>query len=169
MDKRGVYFFVIDAIIAGAILFATLMFIFSTHTVTPDREPTLRVSEDFLQYITTTKLREYESVIVDNMILDRNISNLDNTLLDQMVIFYYLQNNESLAYFVDDVASRIVAQDRGLLIYINDQLAYNSTGHKSADTLNSSNLVITSKKMGFHRVNWTTVSEPIWVEVKVWT
>lgn len=168
MGKRGAYFFVIDAMIAGAIIFASLLFIFSTHSVNPEGNPTLRGTEDFLKYIGTTRLREYQSSLVDNMTRDGNITNLDNTLLDQMVSFYYAGNNASLEAFTGEVASRVISPERGILVYLNDDLVYNSTYHKAASTIEQSSLVISGKRMSYHMINYTTVSDPIWIEVRVW-
>ena len=168
MNKRGAYFFVIDAVMASVVLVAVLIFIFGTYSLAPIQDPTLRSAEDFMNYIANTKIRESDSDLIRNMTFNGTIKRLDNTFMDQMVIFYYGGNLSLLENITLDVVKSIIPKDRGVLIYLNQSLIYNSTLNKNASTLNESKLLISSKRIGFHMINETTIYGPVWMEVKVW-
>jgi hypothetical protein len=169
MDKRGAYFFVMDAIIATAVIVAIIMFIFSTYTISPLQEPTLSSANDFMKYLSTTKIRESDNIIIRNMILDGNITNLDNTLMGQMIYFYFTGKAVALENFTKAVATTVVPADRGLFIFINKSMVYNSSLHKDAATLNASTLSMSVNMMSFVMINETLIYGPVWAEVKVWT
>ena len=168
MDKRGAYFFVIDAVIAGTVLVATLLFIFGTYTSSPEQDTTLRAAEEFMKYLSTTKVREYSDGSVQAFINDGNITDLDNTLMAQMVEFYYKGKTVQLTAIAQDFSQNIVGKERGLIIYINGTAIYNSTYHKGISTLKTSRLALSSKRVSFKRINETTIYGPVWVEAKVW-
>jgi hypothetical protein len=113
-------------------------------------------------------MREYSSPSVNTMIEDGNITDLDNTLAAQIVEFYYLGKENLAENLTYDIAASIVPPDRGLLIRLNNTLIYDSAGHKSAATINSSSLVISSKRLTFKLVNETELYGPVWLEVTVW-
>jgi hypothetical protein len=168
MGKRGAYFFVIDAVMAGVVIVAVLMFIFGTYTLAPIEDPTLRSAEDFMNYVSNTKIRESDSDLIRNLTLNGTITRLDNTFMDQMVIFYYMGNNSLLENITLEIVKTIIPKDRGVLIYLNQSLIYNSTINKNASTINESRLLISSKRIGFHMINETLIYGPAWMEVKVW-
>ena len=166
--KRGAYFFVIDAVVAGAIIVAALLLIFGSHSSKPERQTTVQEGEDFLDYLYSTSVREHDSTLINQMVDDGVITDLDRSLADQLVAFYYAGNTTELTDFAQDISSFNVPPDRGLLLYINSTLIYNSTLHKPMSTLNSSRLVLNPKRMSFLLVNQSALYGPVWIEVKVW-
>jgi hypothetical protein len=170
-NKKGAYFFVMDAVIAGAVLVAALLFIFSSFSSAPERDTIVSTTEDFSNYLHSTTMRQYSSPAVNAMIEDGNITNLDNTIAAQIVEFYQSGKVDEANNLTADVARSIVPADRGLIIEFqlaSESLIYNSTFHKDPATLNSSSLVISAKRLTFRLVNETTLFGPVWVEVKVW-
>jgi len=169
MDKRGAYFFVIDAFIGASIIFLSLIIIFTSHSLLPETSPTLRAVVDYTDFLMNTKIRQFQGDYIKQLINDNNITNRDNTLLDQLTEFYYRnQTGENtlamMASFTKEISKGMVPEQRGLAVYLNKSLVYNST----PKPMNQSNLVLSSQKITFKRINETYIYGPIILEVRIW-
>jgi hypothetical protein len=169
MNKRGAYFFVIDAFIAASIIFVTLMLIMNTHATKPESAPTLRMVEDYTEFLMNTKIREFEGPYTEILFNNHNITNLDNTLLDQLTEFYYYNSTGKnmsaiMADFTREISQGIVSSQRSFAVYINDSLIYNRT-QKQAEY---AELLLSSKKISYKRINDTYIYGPVIVRVSVW-
>ena len=170
MNKRGAYFFVIDAFIAASIIFLSLIMIFTTYNIRPETGPTLRMLEEYTDFLMNTKVRNFQGDYVMNLTNNKNITNIDNTLLEQLVEFYYynssgVRNTDRIMWnFVDEVSKGAVSEQRSFAVYINKTLIYNITNKP----LQESDLVMNSKKIVFQRINETYIYGPVIFEVKIW-
>lgn len=170
MNKRGAYFFVIDALIAASIIFMSLMLIFNTHVSSPESNPALRMVEDYTDFLVGTKIRELQAPYVQDLIDDGNITHLDNTILEQLTEFYYI--NESGARdttnimwaFVRNISQGIISEQRSFSVFVNQTIVYEEIN----SPLQQSRLVVNSKKISYKRINETYIYGPIMVEVKLW-
>nr|MCK4930400.1 hypothetical protein [Nanoarchaeota archaeon] len=169
MNKRGAYFFVIDSLIAGSIIFLSLIIIFTTHSLRPEAGPTLRIVGDYTNFLINVKVREFQGDYVQSLVDDGNITDLDNTLLEQLTEFYYY--NESgkdtttiMANFIKEVSQGIIPEQRSFAVYMNKTRIYNKTN----TPLQEAGLVLNSKKISFKRINETYIYGPVILEVKVW-
>jgi hypothetical protein len=169
MNKRGAYFFVIDAFVGASIIFLSLIIIFTSYSIIPETSPTLRAMADYTGFLMNTKIRQFQGDYVEQLINDSNITDRDNTLLDQLTEFYYRnQTGENtlvmMANFTKEVSKGIVPEQRGLAVYLNNSLIYNST----PKLMQQSNLVLSSQKLTFKRINETYIYGPIILEVRIW-
>ena len=164
MNKRGAYFFVIDALIASSIIFISLIIIFSTHTYRIETNPSLRLVNDYTNYLITSEVREISGHYTTELIENKTITHLDNSLLQQITEFYYFEEDLFLRNFIKEISLSIIPNQRSFAIYINDTLAFNRTNTLEKDA----NLMLSSKKIAFNRINQTMVFGPIIVEVKLW-
>jgi len=170
MNKRGAYFFVIDAMIAGSIIFLTIILIFTTHSLKPEASPTLRVVTDYTSFLSTTKVRQFQGDYVQSLINDSNITNLDNTLLEQLVDFYYINitgerdTGVIMSNFTMEVSNGIIPDERSFALYLNNVSIY----ERVMKSMDESKLVLSSQKILFKVVNSTYIYGPIILEVRVW-
>jgi hypothetical protein len=178
MNKRGAYFFVIDALIAGSIIFISLLVIFTTHNMRPEPAPTLRMIQDYTNFLTKNKIREFSGPYVQSLVNDSNITNLDNTMLEQLVQFYYEnQTNEkdttAIMYnYVKEISAGIIPAQRSFALYIylvnesglDHTLIYSSEQKPMKD----SSLVMSTQKITFKRINETYVYGPLVAEAVIW-
>ncbi|HJX06373.1 MAG TPA: hypothetical protein VJ461_06710 [Candidatus Nanoarchaeia archaeon] len=170
MNKRGAYFFVIDAMIASTIIIMSLIIIFSSHTTRTESNPTVRMLGEYLSFISTTKVRNFQGSYVQNLTNDGNITNRDNTLLGQLTEFYYYNQtgfkNTSIimANFLQEINKGAIPDYRSLAFYINDTLIYQS----QFITPDEAGLGLNMKKISFKRINDTYIYGPVIVEVRVW-
>ncbi len=164
MNKRGAYFFVIDALIASSIIFISLIIIFSTHTIRTETNPSLRLINEFTDYLINTDVREVSGNYIAELIENKTVINPDNSLLQQMTEFYYFKENIILKDFVGEISSGIIPDHRSFAIYINDSLIFNH----SLIPENKANLMLSSKKISFNRINQSVIYGPVIFEVKLW-
>ena len=175
MNKRGAYFFVIDAFIAASIIFLTLMLIMNTHAAKPESAPTLRMVEDYTTFLMNTRIRDFVGPYTETLVNNHNITNLDNTLLDQLTEFYYYNStgknmsatmniSDIMADFTREISQSIMSSQRSFAIYINDSLIYNRT-QKDPEY---SELLLSSKKISYKRINDTYIYGPVIVRVSIW-
>ncbi|MBW2990476.1 hypothetical protein KY348_02095 [Candidatus Woesearchaeota archaeon] len=171
MNKRGAYFFVIDALIAGSIIFLSLIIIFTTHSIEPKTSPTLRLMEDYTDVLINTRIREFQGSYVQDLTNNSNITNLDNTLLQQLTEFYYYNvsglrdTSAIMSGFVEEISHGIIPAQRSFAIYINKSLIYN----RANIPVEQAKLVLNSKKLAFKKINYTYIYGPVIVEVKIWS
>ena len=168
MNKRGAYFFVIDALIAASVIALSLIIIFGTHNVRKETTPTLRMVEDYTDYLVSTKVREFQGPYRDQLVNDGNITNLDNTLLEQLTEFYFQNKTRDtttiLRNFTEEISYGIVPPQRSVSLKINNSLIF------SRENLppNQSSLRLSSKKISFKKINDSYVYGPVIIEVSVW-
>jgi hypothetical protein len=177
MNKRGAYFFVIDAMIAASIIFLSLIIIFTTHSLSPPSESSLRTVQEYTDFLINTKIRGFQGSYTQSLINDGNITNLDNTLLEQLTEFFYL--NESgkrdtmliMNNFTNETSRGVIPAQISFAVYLNNTatnyglLIYTKTKNKIED----SKLGMSTKKISFKRINETYIYGPIILEVRVWT
>jgi hypothetical protein len=171
MNKRGAYFFVIDALIAGSIIFITLLMIFGSYSILPESSPTIRMIDDYTKFLISTKIRQFQGPFVEQLKADGNITNLDNTLLEQLTEFYYLNSTvpidktAMMAGFVKEISKGVISSQRGFALYLNQSLIYNYTSSKP---LEETAMLLSTQKIVFKRINESYIYGPIILEVKIW-
>jgi len=170
MNKRGAYFFVIDALIGASIIFLSLIIIFNTNFSSPESNPTLRMMEDYTDYLVSTRVREIQGPITAKLVSNGNITNVDNTLLEQLTEFYYLnvtgaRDTTNIMWdFTDEISKGLVSEQRSFSVYVNKTLVYEDID----SVLDQSRLVVNSKKISYKRINDTFIYGPVIIEVKLW-
>jgi len=167
MNKRGAYFFVIDALIASSIILLSLIIIFTTYSLRPESSPTLRMVDDYTDFLITTKVKDLGVKNFTEFVETYNITNQDNTLMEQLTEYYYHTDKDTMWNFTREIskgAKGIIPEQRNFAVYINHTLIYtrNSTPAQKAD------LMLSSKKLSFKRINQTYVYGPVILEVKIW-
>ena len=122
MNKRGAYFFVIDALIAASIIILSLIIIFTSHAIIPEAGPTLRMVEDYTDFLINTRVREFQGVYVQSLVDDGNITDQDNTLLEQLTEFYYynesgIKNTTEIMWnFTQEISQGIISEQRSFMV-----------------------------------------------------
>jgi hypothetical protein len=168
MNKRGAYFFVIDALIAASVIFISLIIIFTSHNMVPETSPSLRMVEDYTSFLTTTKVNQFQGIYVTSL----NITGSDNTLLQQLIEFYYYNttgNDTTMIMwnFTKEISKGVIPDQRSLMVFINGSLIYN----RSVSPIDSSSLVMSSRRVSFIRVTNSTrtfIYGPVIMDVRIW-
>jgi hypothetical protein len=165
--KKG-YFFTLDAFISMSILVACIILVFSLQSSKPYPLQSIHISEDIMDVMATTKLYEINSPYLSTLYEAGNITELDNTILEQ-IAWFYISGRPALARrFTENLTSQLIPQRYGseLRIY-NSTTTYLTTINPGTNSQESSRLIITSKRilLGIDNV---TAWGPMTAEVRLW-
>ena len=122
-SKRAV-FFTIDALIAAGILLIGLLIIPSFHL---NRQPTVHLSylsEDLLGVLSEMKVNEVDNPYIDELIANGDITNLNNTILEQIGEFWAENNSGIAENFTIAVIGSSVPQIYGYSVLVNNDPIY---------------------------------------------
>lgn len=167
--KRG-YFFFIDAFIGGAILAITLIIILSSNVKEQSTGQSFAIAEDFMSFVINTQIRDIDNNYTSTLINDGNITNLKVTINNQISEFYYRNTTGctfcmEMAYnFTREFIEGSIPSNYGVSYSVNNTIIY----QRDADKLNTSKLVLASKKLSFFMINDTKMFGPVVTEVRVW-
>jgi hypothetical protein len=130
--------------------------------------------EDYMDFLTTTKVNQFQGGYVTSL----NITGSDNTLLEQLVEFYYYNTSSNdtsqiMWNFTREISKGVVPDQRGLIVYINDSInnRYSLIYNRSVSPMEKSSLVLSSKRVIFKKITNETntiIYGPVILNVKVW-
>ncbi len=194
--NRKAFFFTIDTIMALGVLVVGFLLILSTHTYQPIESQTIFFSKDLLQVFSTTKVDQADNALIFQMrCTDCDcgtncglITNLDNTLLEQLGEFIYRSENGCSEPCLNAAKEIATSVSQSL---INPQFSYefvikDTTGNpcnyctkenadyayymlnKTKITKDKTNLLIVSKRLIYGIADNEHMFGPYVAEVRVW-
>ena len=164
MNKRGVYFFVIDAFIGASIVVVSLLVILSSYESTREVEQPFIILEDFMTYLQQTQVRDFQGNYTRTLIANGNITDTSNTLFEQIAEFHY-RGDPAYQGFIKELVDAALPSQMNLEYYYDDQLLYQRT----VFPLSPSGLSLSSKKVALTTIDNTVIYGPHIVEVIMWT
>ncbi len=176
---KKAYFFSLDAIIAVTILTTGIFLVFFIMSSRSVESPTYLLSEDIMTVLAKTKINnlsaeEFPHIHSHLIINTKEITNTENTILEQIGEFYYLGKKDLIK---DNLLKEILT---GLIPYennleINIYIPPSNTGESLFEIYNTgiskekSKVTISTKKIIFGK---KPKSKDVWgpyiVEVRVW-
>ncbi len=180
--NKKAYFFIIDAFVGSTIIFLSLLIIFNSHYNTPKVQTNYQAAEDYATFLMNTNIEdlnnEYYSLLMDEKI----ITNSKNSLTEQVTQFYYnaeylcdgdeacITANMTLATkFLKNITDPLIPAQYGFSYIINDSVKGNTIIYnRSIEKLQTSKVVIASKKVIFLQINSSTLFGPEMTEIKIW-
>lgn len=175
MNKRGAYFFVIDAFLAATVIVGALIIIFTSRQSSTEAGPAISMVENFLRMVETTPIRNLQSNLTRQLVLDGNITDLDNTILEQITEFYYLNasgkkdTKNQTAALLKDAAGGLISEHRSIMVYMyTNSSEKNLVFNKSLFSQERAGLLLTGKRINFKMINDSFIYGPVVFEVKLW-
>jgi len=159
-----VYFFVIDAFIGGAIVLVSLLVVMGSYTHTPEKEQVLTLLEDAITYMQNVQMRDFQGNYTQNLISNGSVTDTDNTLFEQLGVFYYENELQIAQDFLAEILEGLPDQ-MSVRFYYDDTLLF----EKEDFPFQSAGLALSSKKLSIVTINDTQLFGPHIVEVIVWT
>lgn len=95
--RHGSYFFVIDAFVASSIFIITIVMVLNLALSPRPSAQSFSYASDYLAFISTTQLRDFDAPAVQNLSASGNISDLRATIAQQVLIFHN-QSRDDLVY-----------------------------------------------------------------------
>lgn len=163
-SRRGSYFFVIDAFIAGAILVFTLVMIFNLFIAPRETEQSFTYAHDYLSFLTSTQVRDYHDLLVDNLVVpDRR-----KTLAEQVLIFHNA-SNDSAAAVILGAAAQSLPSTVALNISLKDGVTMTMLYNRSIDQIPAKRSHLVAKSIGYAIINQSALYGPLTLQVEVWS
>ena len=165
--KKG-YFFTLDAFIAMTMLIVCVVLVFSFYSSKPYPMQSIFLSDDLMRLLSTTHLYELQNNYYLILYRNGNITQTDNTVLEQ-IAWFYISGRPTLAErFAINITSTMVPEKYGFQLRIyNESREYNTTINTGQASEDSARLITTSKRI-ILGVNNNTPWGPMIAEVKLW-
>ncbi len=163
MEKGGQYF-TLDAFIALIVVAIGLILVFSVGSYQSSLAQPQIIAQDFVNSIAQTKIKEVNNAFVRQQIEGGNITNLDNTILQQAYEFKKYGRAIFSSWLLGNVTENLVPEQyKYEVLFGGESVLSRGTGQSTTT------LLISSKQIVFGVVNR---SEEFWgpvsVEVRVW-
>lgn len=162
--KKG-YFFVIDSLVAMTILSVGLFVLVSSFSVSPPKTQVIITSKDALSYITETTIKRYvdkENILNKSELLERG--SLDNTIIEQVMEFIYLNQNQTAEDLLRTSLGEVVPIQHNVRIMVDSKVIY----MRSISEPDEAELLIPSKSYAITIYNTSHIIGPSLIEVDVW-
>ncbi|MFH1650134.1 MAG: hypothetical protein ABIA93_06295 [Candidatus Woesearchaeota archaeon] len=160
--RKGSYFFVLDVFLAGAIVLTTLILIQTSQITAPEERTVTRSSEQFMDYLMSTDLRDSQNQFVQEHLIGENAS-LQTTLYEEILKLYF-KHDPLLTPLLANLTEDAIQPSQGIMILINNTIKYN----RSISTMNDSEVLVSTQKIGYYRENMTSFHGPTILEVRMW-
>ena len=171
--KRG-YFFVLDAMLGLFVLIIGVFIVTSSYVSVPQPTQVKLLSDDLMSFLSKTKIKNLNNQyagIGGQLWNQQEIIDGDNTLLQQIGEFYYLNKLDTADKFIQNVSKDVMPSQFRYEVWVDSNLLYpkNPTPEHLASK-DSTELLLTSKAITFGIINMT--SDILWgpykAEVFVW-
>lgn len=173
MNKKGV-FFTIDSILAAGIIFAVIFFASSVYVKEQPIFHLNYLSQDLVRTLSILTVKEVNNEYLNERIANGDITNLDNTILQQIGEFW-AEDTETGMEFVNKTVSNLteafVYNISGFGIWIDNEAIYTRDIPLKKSLISSKKIISgieKEKTSGLTRKNPPTLFGPIVVEVRVW-
>ena len=124
MELRKGLFFTIDSIIAGGIIFIVII---STSSFYLKEQPIFNInylSQDIIVTLSTLNVVEINNEYINERINAGDIKNKDNTVLEQIIEFWYLDDKALANKTASNVTELLVPDTMGFGIWIGNEAIY---------------------------------------------
>ena len=168
--KRG-YFFVVDAFIAGILLFTAIILLLSRTTSVPPTSQAYQLIDGFMDFISHTQVRDISNSVVTALILDGNVTNPSFNVAEQVTEMYDRRQSQGCAFclnraklLVESLTNGSIPQTYGYQYQVNDTIISSRypEARKDSTVLVAQSLIIYTSK------NLTKTVGPYVTQVQVW-
>ena len=157
MFRKG-FFFTLDAFVAVFIVVAGLLLLLINFTIQPYESQVVYLSEDVINFLSSSKVGpgDSNSLLLEDMRNEGNISNFDNTLLEQLSEFHFTDRNHLALELATNLTEGLLEPTHEMSIIINKSIIYNSSLQYN-DTI----FLVSSKRIVFGLINETHFWGPL--------
>ena len=163
-NKRGVSFFVFDAVIAALIFFIAISSLLITIDYSNELESPRTYGENLINYYTDNEIRDLDFLEIDELINNNNITNQENTILEQMLVFHENGSQDyNLGYFMSIVSQGKVPDAFGLNISIDGNNVYSRT-----NSIERYKSLTNIRRLAFTKLDDGSLYGPKSIVVSIW-
>ena len=171
--KRG-YFFVLDAMLGLFVLIIGVFIVTSSYVSVPQPTQVKLLSDDLMGFLSKTQIKSLNNQyagIGGKLWNQQEITDEDNTLLQQIGEFYYLNKPDTAEKFIQNISKDLLPAQFRYEVWIDNTMLYPKTPTpEHLASKSSTELLLTSKTITFGIINKTTdiLWGPYKAEVFVW-
>ncbi len=140
LNKKAVYF-TIDAVLATGIIVLTIALASSFYIKEQKTDTIDYLSYDLVNALTKLKISEIDNEYVKELIENKNITRLNNSILEQLGEFWsegeYLKANK----LMQNITKSLIPEKYGIGLYINDELIYQKEKPITSSLISSRKLI----------------------------
>ena len=173
LKKRG-YFFILDAILGTLVIVIGVLLMTSSYVNVPAPTQVGLLSDDLMNFLSSTKIKDINNPyagIGGELWNQGAITDSENTLLQQIGEFYATQKLDVADKFVQNISGGVVPQQFRYEVWMDGITLYpKAKTPEHIKSRNSTELLLTSKKLTFGVLNKTTSNMwgPYKAEVFIW-
>ncbi|MBI2651961.1 hypothetical protein HYX00_00725 [Candidatus Woesearchaeota archaeon] len=173
LKKRG-YFFILDAVLALFVLVIGVFLITSSYVNAPQPTQVGFLADDLLNFLSNKKIKDLNNQyagIGGELWNQGNITDADNSLLQQIGVFYTTNKLDIAEKFIQNVSTGIIPPQYNYELWMNGVVLYPKIPSvEHVESKGSTQILTTSKKLTFGVINTTTGNlwGPYKAEVFVW-
>ena len=164
-SKRGVFFFVIDVIIAILILFVTIIIITSFYTSKPSLEGAENTIARASETLFNIRISMIENEKTIEMRTNGTIPDFDMTV-EEVATYYWYQNKTNTSRQLIANTTKWISAQTGFAYVINDTEVYRKEA--AITTENESKVRLSRKKITLVEGSANESYKPVLTEVRVW-
>jgi hypothetical protein len=162
--KRAQYL-TLDAFIASIIVASGLMLVLAARASVPNTVQSELLSKDFSSSLSSLKLKEINNPLILNMSKSGTINNMDNTVMQQVAEFYFINQKTNAFKLIQNVTYGLIPPQYSFSVLVNDEMIFNRT----LASENTSTVLVASRRLIFGVINKTAAFYgPTVAEVRVW-
>ncbi|MBD3203092.1 hypothetical protein GF327_02260 [Candidatus Woesearchaeota archaeon] len=120
--KKKSMFFTIDGLFAGILLASSLILIFSFFIEEQSSLQMNYYSKDIVNSLANLKINEINDSYVKSLIKNGNITNINNSVIEQISEFYVLNKTELSNNLSKILTEKIIPEKFGMQILVNDEI-----------------------------------------------
>lgn len=170
MRRRGAYFFVLDALIGGAIFLLSVVLILGSFLNAPQTKQTYVLAEDLMNLMLSTKVIEFRDPYLQVLSERGFVNNTEQSLFEQIVELHYRGYVNETHNLSESIIDSLLPEQFGASFNIINTTNNNRTilFNRSLNKLNTSSRFLSSKKIAFYSINQTSFFGPDIVEMTIW-
>lgn len=124
MNKRGALFYVIDALVAAAVIVVTITIIFGTKVEKSDSITTEKAISNYISLLSNAEVYTIESIESDNLIIQGIISNPGMTILEAVVELYTKDYKDNASRLLSDASDKILGPQFSVRLSLDEEIIY---------------------------------------------
>jgi hypothetical protein len=163
LNRKGAYFYVIDAFVAALILIGGIVMIYSEFIAPPPTTQTLYTAEGILTTLENTPVQTYDDSLIRQWIQTGAVQNPQRSMLEQLALFE-TTGDVSRAKNLSSIMATNVPQQINVEILVNGNLRYPEVARDSSDA----DIYLSAKRIVLLRANATDIYAPTIIEVRAW-
>ncbi len=138
--KKG-YFFTIDALLALFILVTGFLLLSNLYVSTQPRTQLNYYSEDMISLFSDMKVGELNNTYLQKLIDDGNITDMDNTILEQIGIFWVTNRTGLARNLAQNISGDLIPDRFGFSFIVGNDVVYSQPKGRSDELVTFKNMI----------------------------